>query len=111
MMTANVALVASEIKIVSDEELSKIDSPIGLAGNHRFTFKVELDKAAEQDRLTKEITRLEGEIVKADAKLANSAFVDRAPAKVVDQERSRLAGFRSTLEKLREQLKKLEVRG
>ena len=111
MMTANAALVASEIKIVSDEELSKIDSPVGLAGNHRFTFKVELDKAAEQDRLTKEIARLEGEIVKAHAKLGNASFVDRAPAKVVEQERARLAGFEATLAKLRPQLNKLAARG
>jgi valyl-tRNA synthetase len=107
MMTANAALVASEVKIVSDEELSKIDSPIGLAGNHRFTFKVELDRAAEQDRLTKEIARLEGEIVKAKAKLSNASFVDRAPAKVVEQERARLAGFEATLTKFEFQLKKI----
>jgi valyl-tRNA synthetase len=111
MMTANVALVASEIRIVSDEELSKVESPIGLAGNHRFTFKVELDKAAEQERLTKEITRLEGDVGRTKAKLANASFVDRAPAPVVEQERARLAGFEATLEKLRQQLGKLAGRG
>src|SRR6185436_2264387 len=110
MMTANVALVASEVKIVSDEDLAKFESSIGLAKDHRFTFKVELDKAAEQERLKKEVARLEGEIAKAKAKLANASFVDRAPAKVVEQERARLAGFESTLANLREQVKKLTTK-
>ncbi len=111
MMSANLALVAAEVKIVRDEELPKFESPIGLAGNHRFTFKVELDPAAEQERLQKEIARLEGEIVKAHAKLGNASFVDRAPAKVVEQERARLAGFEATLAKLRPQLDKMAARG
>jgi valyl-tRNA synthetase len=53
--------------------------------------------------------RLEGEIVKAKAKLGNASFVERAPAKVVEQERERLAGFEATLVKLKQQLEKLAV--
>jgi valyl-tRNA synthetase len=107
MMNANVALVAMEVKVVGDAEIGKFNSPIGLAGDHRFTFKVEIDPAAEKLRLEKETARLDGEIVKAKAKLTNASFVDRAPAKVVEQERARLADFEATVAKLREQLKKL----
>ena len=54
-------------------------------------------------RLAKEIARLEGEIVKAEAKLGNESFVARAPAAVVEQERARLADFRQALDRLRDQ--------
>ena len=74
-------------------------------------LEIEIDVAAEQERIGKEIVRLEGEIVKAHAKLGNASFVDRAPAKVVAQERARLAGFEATLAKLRPQLDKLSAHG
>jgi valyl-tRNA synthetase len=67
----------------------------------------DVDPARERDRLSKESARLEGEIVRAKAKLGNASFVERAPAQVVAQERARLAGFESTLAKVKQQLEKL----
>jgi valyl-tRNA synthetase len=82
-------------------------SPVAVVGNARIMLYKEVDPAAERDRLGKEIARLEGEISKAKAKLANASFVERAPAKVVEQERARLASFEATLAKVREQLGKI----
>ena len=60
------------------------------------------DKAAERDRLDKEIARLEGELRTVDAKLSNASFVERAPTAVVEEHRKRKADFTEQLSQLRQ---------
>ena len=95
----------SEVQVVA--QLPEADAPVQVVGTTRLMLKVEIDKAAETARLSKEVARLEGEIAKATAKLANPAFADKAPAAVVEQERKRLADFGATVEKMKAQLLKL----
>ena len=92
------------------EALPASDSPVAVVGAHRVMLQVEVDPAAERERLSKETARLEGEIVKAKAQLGNASFVARAPAQVVEQHRARLAGLESTLAKVRQQLDRLGSR-
>ena len=96
----------SEVSIV-DDELPEADAPVSIVGDYKLMLKVEIDRVAEKTRLEKEIGRLEGEITKAQGKLSTPSFVDKAPAKVVELEKERLANFSDTLDKLKQQLDKL----
>ena len=82
-------------------------APVAVVGDARLMLYKAVDPALERERLQKESSRLAAEIGKAKGKLANASFVERAPAKVVEQERERLAGFEATLAKVNAQLEKL----
>lgn len=62
-----------------------------------------VDKAAELDRLAKELGKLDVEIEKIQVKLANDGFVSRAPEAVVAKERERVAELEQSKAKLIEQ--------
>jgi valyl-tRNA synthetase len=95
----------AEVSIV--DALPESPAAVSIVGTTKLMLKVEIDVAAERERLSKEITRIEGEIAKASGKLSSESFVARAPAAVVAQEQERLANFSATIEKLREQFAKL----
>jgi valyl-tRNA synthetase len=101
----------SDVQIVSDVNAAAkgAAAPIKVVDDFRLMLKIEVDVEAERDRLAKEIARLENEIRKAEGKLGNAGFVERAPASVVAQENERLAGFRATLQKVREQYDRLKA--
>jgi len=101
----------SEVRLIEDEaafNAATAAAPVSVVGAARVALHVEIDVAAERERLGKEVTRLEAEIAKAQAKLGNESFVARAPAAVVAQERERMDGFAQTLSRLREQLSRLK---
>jgi len=96
----------SEVRIV--DALPDVGAPVQVAGTTELMLHVQVDVQAERTRLGKEAARLEGEIAKAQAKLGNPRFVERAPAAVVTQERERIAQFAQTLEKIQGQLARLD---
>lgn len=66
-----------------------------------------IDVEGERKRLGKEIAKIEAEIQKSQGKLSSESFVARAPAAVVEQERSRLAEWQAKLDQLSEMLSAL----
>ena len=99
----------SEVTICEDINKANEGSiaPVAIVEDYKLMLVVKIDVAAERERLTKEATRLEGEIAKANGKLSNEKFTAKAPAAVVNQERERLANFTKLLAKVQEQLDKL----
>ena len=95
----------NEVQIVSG--LPGGEAAVAIVGSFELMLKVEINVAAERERLGKEITRLQNEIAKTRGKLSNASFVVRAPAAVVEQERSRLEEFSATLDHLQIQSHRL----
>ena len=102
----------SEVRVIdSDAAFAAATqaAPVVVSGEVRLAFHIEIDVAAEHERLGKEIARLQGEIVRAQAKLANESFVARAPVAVVAQEQARLADFSRNLGRLQDQRDRLQA--
>ena len=100
----------SEVKVFDDESAwaaAAQAAPVAVVGDARMCLYMEIDVAAEKARLSKEIARIDGEITKANNKLSNEAFVAKAPAAVIEQEKKRIADFGATLGRLRDQLTRL----
>lgn len=89
------------------EKLPEADAPVAIAGEARLMLKVEIDKAAETARLTKEIGKTESDVEKLTAKLEKPGYVDKAPAQLVERDRTQLADLTDRLAKLKAQLAKL----
>jgi valyl-tRNA synthetase len=110
VLAANSPYLAALAKLENVEivkALPDVGAPVQVVGATQLMLHVEIDVEAERLRLGKEIERLEREIAKANGKLSNASFVERAPAAVVEQEKARVVQFGETLQKVQEQLAKV----
>jgi valyl-tRNA synthetase len=85
------------------------ESATALVGNMKVLIPLAglIDKDAELARLEKEMGRLRQDIDRTEKKLANSSFVDKAPAAVVEKERQKLAQNQAALKDLAAQAEKI----
>jgi valyl-tRNA synthetase len=63
-----------------------------------------IDLQAERNRIGKELLHVKGMYENTLKKLDNASFVEKAPPKIVEQERAKLDSFRTTMEKLQASL-------
>jgi valyl-tRNA synthetase len=92
------------------KELPDSTAPVAVVGDARVMLFKEVDPALEAERISKEVTRVNGEIARAKAQLGNPSFVERAPRHVVEEARKRLSSNEQELLKLQDQLQKLRGR-
>ena len=74
-------------------------------------FEGAVDLAAERARLEREIEKRVRDLGQVEAKLANEAFVTRAPAPVVEKQRERAAELGRAVGRLRDQVERLARAG
>lgn len=67
---------------------------------------IDFDK--EMDRLLKEKDRLEKELARANGKLSNRNFVEKAPANIVEEERGKLVKYKDMMDKVLGQIEHLK---
>jgi valyl-tRNA synthetase len=101
------AALARLSEVVAAETLPESEAPVQIVGDFRLMLKIEIDVTAERERIGKELSRADAEIVKAEKKLATPSFVERAPAAVVALERERLTSFAALRDKLAAQMERL----
>jgi valyl-tRNA synthetase len=63
-----------------------------------------IDVPAELTRLEKQLARLRGDLERLEARLGNEAFVDKAPAELVDKERARAVETANAINELETQM-------
>lgn len=93
----------NEIEFV-DGNMEEPDDAISIVQN-KFKIFIPLagliDYKKELDRLEKEYKKVTGEIQRAEGKLANEKFVNKAPEKLVQAEKDKLVKYKEILEEVK----------
>lgn len=84
------------------------DAPIAVCNGARLMLKVEIDKAAETARLSKEAEKLQKALDKLNTKLSKPGYTEKAPAHLVEKDKADLAELEDKMAKVQNQLAKLK---
>ena len=102
LLNAETVTVGSDIP----KGTPRIGSPIG---DLYLPLEGLIDFDAERERLAKELKKIEKEIEKAESKLNNPKFAERAPAEVLEEQRERLAEWQTKRNQVNEALENLSA--
>ncbi len=100
---------ASETQIQSDKEGISENAVNAVTEGAQVYIPMDelVDKDKELERLNGEKTKLEAEIKRVESKLGNASFVEKAPAKIVEEEKAKGEKYKAMLEKVLESIQKL----
>lgn len=79
------------------------DAPVAVCNGARLMLKVEIDKAAETARLSKEAEKLQKALDKLNAKLSKPGYTEKAPAHLVEKDKADLAELEDKMAKVQTQ--------
>ncbi|WP_311531223.1 valine--tRNA ligase [uncultured Anaerococcus sp.] len=103
---------ASEVEVENKADYKIEDDGMVKLVFNEFSVYMSLDELMDYDkeraRLKDEIKKLESEIKRAEGKLSNKGFVDKAPEAVVNKEREKLEGYKDLLQKTKESLEEIK---
>jgi valyl-tRNA synthetase len=102
-------------RLANVESMAFVESPMANLPSARSTarfdvhvvYEKKIDVAAERTRLTKELEQIDKEIANSQRQLGNEQFLAKAPAKVVEGMRKRLAELEVLQGKVRNSLDQL----
>ena len=99
----------SEVKLLDHEAPAPDQSASVVVSDVTFYLPLAdfVDAAAECDRLTRELTKLQEQIGKSEATLGNEQFIARARPDVVERERAKLSDAQASASQLRERINSL----
>ncbi len=95
---------AKQVATLPDAE----DAPVAVCNGARLMLKVEIDKAAETARLSKEAEKLQKGLDKLNAKLSKPGYTEKAPVHLVEKDRAELADLEAKMAKVQATLEKLK---
>ncbi|WP_439256765.1 valine--tRNA ligase [Lonepinella sp. BR2271] len=98
-----------DVKVLTDGEKAPL-SVTKLVGKTELLVPMAgfINKEVELARLAKEIEKLNGEVLRIEAKLSNEAFVAKAPEQVIAKEREKMQGYQEGIAKLVSQQAEIE---
>ena len=100
-----------EIVTADDEQAAPEDSATAIIPGAKIFIPLRelIDVEKETARLTKELENIENELKRVGGKLANEGFVSKAPQRLIDQEREKLAKYEELRKSTAERLEKIKA--
>ena len=95
---------AQQVAALTESE----DAPVAVCNGARLMLKVEIDKAAETARLSKEAEKLQKALDKLNAKLSKPGYTEKAPAHLVEKDKADLAELEDKMARVQAQLARLK---